>query len=51
MDAKTAKMTPIRQTITGLISGVIVGGIVALIMGAIMKKNRDVFEDTAGGTI
>lgn len=51
IDQEAAKMTPVSQTIKSLIAGVIFGGIVALIVGAIMKKKSEVFQDNTGGTI
>ena len=42
----------IRQTLTTLAGSVIFGAIVSLIVGAIMKKNPNVFDDkTSGGVI
>lgn len=51
IDEQAAKMTPVSSTIRSLIGSVIFGGIVALIMGAIMKKNPEMFDNNAGGVI
>jgi hypothetical protein len=52
MDAQAAGMTPVSSMLKGLLGGVIWGGIVALIVGAIMKKNPDMFDNSnAGGVI
>jgi len=51
IDEQTAKMGSIKSTLTGLLSNVVIGGIIALIVGAIMKKNPDVFDNTSGGVI
>jgi len=51
IDEQAAKMTPVSSMVKSLIGGVIFSGIIALIVGAIMKKNPDVFDNTAGGVI
>ena len=51
MDAQMAKMGSVSSTLKGLLGNIVVGGIVALIVGAIMKKNPDVFDNKAGGVI
>jgi hypothetical protein len=48
MDAQMSKMTPVSSTFRNLIGAVIVDGIIALITGAIMKKNPSVFDDKGG---
>lgn len=51
IEQEAAKMTPVSQTIKTLIGSIIFSGIVALIVGAILKKKPELFEDNAGGTI
>lgn len=51
IDAKSADMGSITSTIKNFLIGAIVNGIIALIVGAIMKKKPDVFENTSGGVI
>lgn len=51
IDEQAANMGSIKSTLTGLLSSVVVGGIIALIIGAIMKKNPDVFDNASGGVI
>ena len=51
MDQKAASMTPIKQFTQSLIYGVISGGIIAAIVGAIMKKKPEMFENTPEDTI
>jgi hypothetical protein len=52
MDEKFKNTSLISQTLKGLIWNVVFSAIIALIVGAIMKKNPDVFEDkTSGGVI
>ena len=51
IDEQAAKMTPVSSTVRSFIGSVIFGGIVALIMGAVMKKNPQVFDNNAGGVI
>jgi hypothetical protein len=51
IDEQAAKMTPVSSAGNSLLGGVIFGGIVALIVGAIMKKNPEMFDTTDGGAI
>jgi hypothetical protein len=51
IDEQAAKMGSIGSTLKGLLASVVVSGIIALIVGAIMKKNPDVFDNTSGGVI
>ena len=51
MDEQAAKMGSIKSTLIGLLTSVVVSGIIALIAGAAMKKNPDIFDNTAGGVI
>lgn len=51
IDQEAAKMTPVSQTIKSLIAGVIFGGIISLILGAILQKKSGLFQDNTGGTI
>ena len=52
IDAQAENIGSIGQSLKGLLSSVIFGGIVALIVAAIMKKNPDVFNNsTSGGVI
>jgi hypothetical protein len=52
MDEKFKNTSLISQTLKGLIWNVVFSAIIALIVGAIMKKNPDVFDDkTAGGVV
>jgi hypothetical protein len=51
LDEQTAKMGSISTMLKNLIWSVIVDGIIALIVGAIMKKKPDMFDNTAGGVI
>jgi hypothetical protein len=51
IDEQAATMGSITSTLKNLLGSVIVSGIIALIVGAIMKKNPDVFDNTSGGVI
>jgi len=51
MDAQTAKMGSLSQMIKTLLGYIIAYGIVALIMGAIMKKKPDLFDNNSGGVV
>jgi hypothetical protein len=51
LDEQAAKMGTFSALIKNLLGSVIVSGIIALIIGAIMKKNPEVFGDNSGGTI
>jgi hypothetical protein len=51
LDEQAAKMGSFSALLKTLLGSVIVGGIISLIVGAIMKKNPDVFADNSGGTI
>jgi len=48
---KQMNVSALRQTLTGLIYSVVFGAIVALIVGAIMKKNPNVFDDKSSGGV
>jgi len=51
IDEQAASMGSISSTLKNLLGGVIVSGIIALIVGAIMKKKPDVFDNASGGVI
>ena len=51
IDEEAAKMGSLASTLKNLLAGVVVSGIIALIVGAIMKKNPDVFDNASGGVI
>jgi Co/Zn/Cd efflux system component len=51
IDAQAANMGSLASTAKNFLIGVIVNGIIALIVGAVMKKNPEIFDDAAGGTI
>ena len=51
MDAEAAKMTPVSNLIKGLVGGVIFDGIIALIVGAIMKKKPEMFDSSSTGGV
>jgi hypothetical protein len=51
LDEQAATMGSIASTVKNFFIGVIINGIIALIVGAIMKKNPEMFDDAAGGTI
>ncbi len=51
IDAQTAKMGSFSTLLKNTLIGIIVGGIEALIIGAIMKKNPEIFDNNAGGVI
>lgn len=51
MDAQAAKMTPVSNMIKSLIGGVVFSGIIALIVGAIMKKKPEMFDNTTSGGV
>ena len=51
LDEQTAKMGTFPTLLKNLLGSIIVGGIIALIVGAIMKKKPDLFADNSGGTI
>jgi len=51
IDEQAASMGSISSTLKNLLGGAIVSGIIALIVGAIVKKKPDIFDNTAGGVI
>jgi len=51
IDEQAAKMGSLSATLKNFLIGVVFSGIIALIVGAIMKKNPDVFDNTSGGVI
>lgn len=51
IDEQAASMGSFSALLKTLLVSVIVDGIISLIVGAIMKKNPDVFADNSGGTI
>ena len=51
IDEQAAKMGSLSSSLKNLLSGVIVDGIIALIVGAIMKKNPAIFDNASGGVI
>ena len=51
IDEQAVNMGSISSTLKNLLGGVVFSGIIALIVGAIMKKKPDVFDNTAGGVI
>jgi hypothetical protein len=51
LDVQAASAGSITTTLKNFLIGSVVNGIIALIVGAIMKKNPDVFENTSGGVI
>ena len=51
IDEQAAKMGSVTSTLKNLLGSVVFSGIIALIVGAIMKKKPDVFDNTSGGVI
>jgi hypothetical protein len=51
IDEQAADMGSIKSTLKNLLGGVIINGIIALIVGAIMKKKPDVFDNASGGVM
>ena len=51
IDEQAATMGSVASTLKNFLYGSIVNGIIALIVGAIMKKKPGVFENTSGGVI
>jgi len=51
IDAQAAKMNSVSTLMKNLLGSIIGSAILAIILGAILKKNPDVFDDKAGGTI
>jgi hypothetical protein len=51
IDQQAGKMTPISQSVRSLIGGVVMGAVIALIVGAIMKKNPNVFDNVDKGGV
>ena len=51
IDQEAAKMGSIASTLKNLAYSIIFSGIIALIVGAIMKKKPDVFGNASGGVI
>lgn len=51
IDEQAAKMGSISSTLKNLLGSIVFSGILALIVGAIMKKNPEVFDKTSGGVI
>lgn len=48
---KQINVTPLKQMLKGLAFSVVFSAIVSLIVGAIMKKNPDVFDDKSSGGV
>ena len=51
LDAQAAKMGTSSALLKNLFGSLIVSGIIALIVGAIMKKKPEMFDNTTGGVI
>jgi hypothetical protein len=51
LDEQAAKMGTFSALIKTSLISIIVSGIIALIVGAIMKKKPEMFEENSGGTI
>ncbi len=51
IDLQAAKIGSLSTILKNLVGSVVFGGIVALIVGAIMKKKADIFDSNAGGVI
>lgn len=51
IDEQAAKMGSLSTTLKNLAFSTLFSGVIALIVGAIMKKKPDVFENTSGGVI
>ncbi len=51
IDAQAASMGSVKSTLRTLLGSVIISGIIALIVGAIMKKKPEMFDNNAGGVI
>lgn len=51
LDAQYSKMGTFSAFLKNSLISIIVSAIIALIIGAIMKKNPDVFDNTSGGVI
>jgi hypothetical protein len=51
LDEQAANMGSFKYILKNLLFSIIGSGIIALIVGAIMKKNPDLFENTSGGVI
>ena len=51
IDAQAAKMGSFSTLLKNTLGSLVFGGIIALIVGAIMKKNPDVFDNNSGGVI
>lgn len=51
LDEQAASMGSFSGMLKSLAGSILIGGIVALIVGAIMKKKPDMFETTDGGAI
>lgn len=51
LDAQTAKMGSFSTVLKNLLGSLVVSGIIALIVGAVMKKKPEMFDNTTGGVI
>jgi hypothetical protein len=51
IDAQAAKMGSFSTLLKNTLGSIVFGGIIALIVGAIMKKKPDVFDNASGGVI
>jgi len=51
IDKQAAEMGSISTALKNLLSSVVVGGIISLIVGAIMKKKPEMFDNASGGVI
>ncbi|MEI6059805.1 MAG: DUF4199 domain-containing protein [Bacteroidota bacterium] len=51
LDVQTAKMGTFSTFLKNLLGSIVVGGIISLIVGTIMKKNPDLFDTNTGGGI
>lgn len=51
IEEQAASMGSVKYMLKNVLYSIIGSGIIALIVGAIMKKNPDVFDNTSGGVI
>lgn len=51
LDEQASKMGTFSAMLKNVLTSSIFGAIIALILGAIMKKNPEVFDNNAGGVI
>jgi len=51
IDEQASKMGAVATLLKNTLVSIVFGGIISLIIGAIMKKNPEIFDNNTGGVI